>query len=108
MTRFMSPDAPSMVRARDATSNPIPPNASDDSTQIVTSWSERPAQRHAEHERAEADERRDLDHEQREPKEQERREDTRARDIGVAMSRLSSFFFRASTMAKPMPQIRYP
>ena len=30
------------------------------------------------------------------------------RDIGVAISRLSSFFRRASTMAKPRPQMPLP
>ena len=42
ITRFMRPDAPSTVRARDATSNPIPPNASDDSTQIAMSCANDP------------------------------------------------------------------
>ena len=30
------------------------------------------------------------------------------RDIGVAMRRLSSFFLRASTIAKPTPQMPLP
>src|SRR4029079_1066729 len=42
ITRFVSPDTPSVVRARDAISSPSPPNESDDATQITASAGSEP------------------------------------------------------------------
>ena len=50
ITRFMMPETPSIVRGRAAVSRPRPLNASAPSSEIADEQQQRSAQRHAEHE----------------------------------------------------------
>src|SRR6188474_3289601 len=104
MARFMRPDAPSMVWARDAMSSPSDAKQSEESRQISSSSGREPrigtpntstAKPSSSPTSRKSRVRRDKANEARYCQ----------RDIGVAISRLSSRFLRASTMANPSPQM---
>ena len=67
MTRFISPLTVSVVRARQATSRPIPANASAPSMSISDDQGQAAADRHLEHERSQQEEHGQVGDHEREP-----------------------------------------
>ena len=100
ITRFISPDTPSMVLEREAISRPTPPNASADTTHTASSCTSDP--RTGTPNSSTALPRITTISTTRNTN-REKRNDARkcVRGIGVETSRLSRLRRRASTMAKP-------
>ena len=71
ITRFMSPDTPSTVRGRAASSRPSEANASAESRQTPARTSERAADRHAEYQHREPEQQRHLEDEEDESRKHE-------------------------------------
>src|ERR1035441_1428782 len=102
ITRFISPDAASMVRARDATSRPSAENDNEVSTQRTANSASDPRKGTPNTSRANP---RNATTSIASITRRDSRNEARYchRGMGDATSRLSSFFWRASTIAKPRP-----
>ena len=74
ITVFISPDAASMVRARDAINNPSALNDSEPSTHSSARPAQRAAHGHAEHQRAETQHHAHFHHQQQQPRKHERQQ----------------------------------
>src|SRR3954462_2339929 len=102
IARFMRPDAPSMVCARDAISSPSEAKQREDSRQIRSSSGKEP--RMGTPNTSTANPRSSPPSRKRGVRPDKEKEARYCqRDTGVAISRLSSRFLRASTMANPSP-----
>jgi hypothetical protein len=107
MTRFISPDTPSTVRAREASSRPSAPKESAESRQITRSESTEPRIGTPNASSAKPS---SAPTSRTSSVSRERTNDARnwGLDIGVAISRLRSRLRRASTMVNPSPQMPLP
>ena len=107
MMKFIMPDTASVVRARDALRSPSPPNETAASTQINSNVPGDPRKGTP---NAQWPNPRSVTISRSRKTRREQRNEKRycARDIGVAISRLSSFLLRAVTIANPRPQMLEP
>ena len=107
ITRFINPDAASIVLAREADQQSQRRKRQRSQHHRNPNCHSEPAKRHPEGQPRKAQKDRNLDDQQQQPREQKRSRYCQ-RGIGEATIRLSSFFCRASTMAKPSPHIAEP
>ena len=107
MMKFMIPETASVVRARDALSNPSPPNEIAANRQISSSVASDP-RKGTPNAQWPKPSRVKISRIRKTSREARNESRYCTRDIGVAIKRLSSFLLRAVTMANPNPQMLDP